>query len=222
MGISYQAGLQTKQLILDVSKNLFFTKGYTNTTYSDISNAAGINRGLIPYHFTNKQSLGICVCNAILNQAYEMIKETLDTSSLSDDLSGALEIYSFYHLLNNHVFSKLLLSVMNDKNYSLFEISEETEVIKKLGNSFQKLNDSELEFISHVSLALKKEAVIIFSDDNQNPNPDSIAKFHIQTLMNYAGYKKNAIDELTDSSTQLANLLNYHIDDNFTVIISYK
>lgn len=222
MGTSYQAGLRTRQLILDVSKKLFYSKGYIKTTYTDISEAADMNRGLIPYHFKNKQTLGFSVCMDIINNTLQAVSDMLDTDSLSDDLVAALNIVSFYKLLSNRSFNALLLDVINDNGNSIFDINNEKNNIIMLGSNMKKLEEPNLELISHVSAALKKEAVIYYSDHNSSCSTKDFAMIHIQTVMNYAGYSKKSILELTEPATQLAGLLSYDIGEDFSVNITYK
>ena len=73
MANTYLAGEQTKRNILRESKKLFYKKGYTETTYNDISAVAKVNRALIPYHFKNKQILGLEIYNQIIAEFYELI-----------------------------------------------------------------------------------------------------------------------------------------------------
>ena len=222
MGTSYQAGIATKQLILDVSRKLFAEKGYNNTTYTDISNAAGMNRGLIPYHFKNKQSLGNAVCRNIFDEAYNSVVEMLDTNALSDDLVAALNIVVYYKLLGNSSFTGFMLSVMNDNNNEIFDINDESDNIRMLSRNFEKLDKETTDLLAHVSSALKKEAIVYYSHSENVCAPETYAALHINTLMKQAGCKSKNISELTEPALTLSSLLNYRVLDDMSVEISYK
>lgn len=53
----YENGTSTRRAILDTCKKLFYEKGYHETSYDDICEAAHVNRGSIYYHFKEKERL---------------------------------------------------------------------------------------------------------------------------------------------------------------------
>lgn len=64
-------GHLTKQKILDVSKDLFFEKGFDGTGIEEIRKTASVNKGSIYYHFKDK--------NDILNHLFkEMMSQFMD------------------------------------------------------------------------------------------------------------------------------------------------
>jgi len=54
---SYENGTNTRQTILQVCKQLFYEKGFHETSYSDIYTLAHINRGTLYYHFKSKEEM---------------------------------------------------------------------------------------------------------------------------------------------------------------------
>ncbi|MER7078566.1 TetR/AcrR family transcriptional regulator [Saccharopolyspora kobensis] len=48
---------ESRQLLVAASAELFAEKGYRQTSFVDIADAAGISRGSIPWHFGNKLGL---------------------------------------------------------------------------------------------------------------------------------------------------------------------
>ena len=47
---------ETKKKILEVARELFYIKGYDNTTIQDIvDNLGGLTKGVIYHHFKSKQ-----------------------------------------------------------------------------------------------------------------------------------------------------------------------
>jgi len=53
----YDNGLLTKETILNSCRKLFYEKGYTETTFSDICKDANVNHGSIYYHFKKKRNI---------------------------------------------------------------------------------------------------------------------------------------------------------------------
>src|SRR5689334_19966743 len=51
----------TADQILDLAENLIQTRGYTGSSYQDISAQLGIRKASIHYHFASKTALGIAV-----------------------------------------------------------------------------------------------------------------------------------------------------------------
>lgn len=54
---AYRNGTSTRQVILTACRKLFYEKGYHETSYDDICNAAHVNRGSIYYHFKEKENI---------------------------------------------------------------------------------------------------------------------------------------------------------------------
>jgi TetR/AcrR family transcriptional regulator len=48
---------QTKELIMNAAKNIFFKKGDIHATTQDIADEAGVNRALIHYYFSSREQL---------------------------------------------------------------------------------------------------------------------------------------------------------------------
>lgn len=64
--VKRKAGEKKRDLIIDVCKKLFYEKGYNNTTYNDICEAADIPPGTITYHFDNKRGIA-----SVIEDEYE-------------------------------------------------------------------------------------------------------------------------------------------------------
>ena len=47
--------------IMDAAMQLFIEQGYTNTTTQDIVDKVNISRGLLYYHFKNKEDILYCL-----------------------------------------------------------------------------------------------------------------------------------------------------------------
>lgn len=103
---NYAAGEETKKLIYTTCKKLFYEKGIEHTSYVNISSVAGINKSLIPYHFSSK--------NDIAKLVYDEVEQNID--SIVED---------FYHNESNlfRSFASLYLFhnlIRDNSNYRLF------------------------------------------------------------------------------------------------------
>lgn len=54
---NYENGAYTRQAIVQACKQLFYEKGFHETSYSDICEVAHVNRGTVYYHFPTKESM---------------------------------------------------------------------------------------------------------------------------------------------------------------------
>ncbi|MGI4813165.1 MAG: TetR family transcriptional regulator [Janthinobacterium lividum] len=70
--------LHTRDTILDTAEQVFFEKGVSRTSLTDIASAAGLTRGAIYWHFKNKGDLFSAMCDRVLLPLDELIEASLD------------------------------------------------------------------------------------------------------------------------------------------------
>ena len=102
MATTYTVGDKTKSNIINESRKLFYKKGYTETTYTDISKAADVNRALIPYHFKNKE---------LLEKSEDVIELKHNIANLRakgklEEAKNLEKLYNNHPLVNNYEASK--------------------------------------------------------------------------------------------------------------------
>lgn len=222
MSNTYIVGEQTKRNILEESKKLFYENGYTNTTYSEISSAAKINRALIPYHFKSKQILGLEIYQEIIKEFYELIDNLLDTSQFDADFVSILHTVTYYRLLStNAQFLRFISELQTDEGTSLFTTEEEKHWLTTLGNKFTSMNEYEIRILTQMHIGVKKEMLTLLYNKTDN-DADIISHMHISMLMRYVGYSAKKIDELFQASIEIANLLNFEIKTGFSIGLKYN
>lgn len=64
--------MKAKEKILQVAAGLFATKGYAETSADEIIMKSGISKGLLFYHYTNKDGL----LTAVVDRAWEIIQQS--------------------------------------------------------------------------------------------------------------------------------------------------
>ena len=221
MATTYLAGEQTKRTILKESKKLFYKKGYTETTYSDISAAAKVNRALIPYHFQNKQILGLEIYQQIIAEFNELIDEILDTSQFDTDFVNVLHTVAYYRLLaSNAHFLQFVSELQADENASLFTMEDEIQWLAGLGSKFTNLSDEEHHILAQMHIGMRKESINLLN--NKKTNADMITHMQIHMLMRYVGYTAKKTDELMNAAIEITNLLNFQIKNGFAIELKYN
>lgn len=68
----YNLKLDTKDLILNAARDLFYKKGFETTTFADIAKKVGISQPSIYAHYDNKMDLlkNVCVTSIDITRAY--------------------------------------------------------------------------------------------------------------------------------------------------------
>lgn len=84
----------TRQLLLDTAEQVFWEKGVAGTSLADIASAAGLTRGAIYWHFTNKLDLFNALCDRIVPDL-----EALDASLLNQHGNPASRLWQHSHAL---------------------------------------------------------------------------------------------------------------------------
>ena len=232
MAGTYQAGDRTKAEILQGSRKLFFKKGYSDTTYNDISELLNINRALIPYHFKSKQALALTIYNDITETVISRSDELLDIASMSDDLAAAFHLIIFYRLFMSRQFTNLVCDLMKDNSEILINTDFEKQSLKNLSGKYAS-NDEETDILINSMCAIrlsliKKIQENFYSSEKSAGKKNIVSYFDIyaRTYINYAlryiGTKDNDISELVNAAVQLANLIDIEIHPEFKVLVSYK
>lgn len=72
---NYANGAITKERILEVSKELFYKKGYNDTKYADICTAANANPGTVSHHFKSKKNIASILYRASIVHFNETVQE---------------------------------------------------------------------------------------------------------------------------------------------------
>lgn len=78
--------------IIDASMKLFTEKGYQKTRTQDIIERVGISRGLLYYHFKNKED----ILYSLIELYTEPLARSLSTIANANDLSPAQKVKAFF------------------------------------------------------------------------------------------------------------------------------
>lgn len=73
---------ETRSRILDTAEQVFFDKGVSRTSLTDIAQAAGVTRGAIYWHFRNKSDVFEAMFARIKTPFEELIEQTIDIGEL--------------------------------------------------------------------------------------------------------------------------------------------
>ncbi len=101
--------LDTRDRILDAAEDVFYDKGYSNTTLNEIAEAAGVTRGAIYWHFKNKEDLFEAMCSRVRRPMSEMIEEIVEKDA-TDPIAQLSETHEFImrEVIENPHYRKIL------------------------------------------------------------------------------------------------------------------
>lgn len=75
--------IDTRTKILDVSEELFYSKGYSETSMAEIQNEVGIARGTLYYHFNTKENILDEVILRQIDKAFSKLDKISKDNTLS-------------------------------------------------------------------------------------------------------------------------------------------
>jgi len=112
--------MNSKEKILQEAIRLFSVKGYSETSTDEIIVTCGISKGLLFYHYKNKNGL----LNAALERAWQIIREACDTDT--SEKSAERELRT--------IIKQMTGSLNNDYDYwkVYLAVLLNTELSKKL------------------------------------------------------------------------------------------
>jgi AcrR family transcriptional regulator len=91
-----------EQDILNAAREIFFEKGFKETTMRDIANKANINMAMLHYYFRSKENL----FQLVFDEAFKLIYEKLTQNMADDtiDIFGKIRmfIYEYITLFDNN------------------------------------------------------------------------------------------------------------------------
>jgi len=86
-------GSANRHRIVDAADHLFYSRGYNQTSFSDISDETGIPRGNFYYYFKTKEDILAAVVDSRLSDFQQMLKSCEESSS--DPLQRLFNLTSF-------------------------------------------------------------------------------------------------------------------------------
>lgn len=121
-------GAATRERLLRIASELFADRGFARVTIGQIAEAAGVNRALIAYHFSDKGGLYNAIIDDAVRRACEVFEQHNAEQSSGRRLVEALgNVYG-----GNPNFARMLLREMLDPEQLL-----EPDAAAALGGFFQ-------------------------------------------------------------------------------------
>lgn len=152
-------GEQTKEYIYVEAKKLFYELGYKTTTLSKIAETAQVPIGLIPYHFTNKDTIVSLIYQELLDNIQERLSKQTDL---------VLDNSILFHAVVSRIYYQIIFSDENNRRF-YYEIIQKksnykilNQVISKVYRKYLKdfhivLAEADFQDIVHADFGARRE-----------------------------------------------------------------
>lgn len=189
------------------------------TTYDDISVAAGVNRALIPYHFKTKYDLGQEVFDQINQEFLDELSRVVHFEIYSQVMQTNLATFAFYRLLQNSRFCRLAAEIMRHEKHFESLVSSERKFILDYMEDEVKLSEGELEILARMDYGIEKEIVGIAAECNGKVDTDAISKMELQLILQYCGYPREKIDDMIRETLRILEKYTFQVGSGFQIKI---
>jgi transcriptional regulator, tetR family len=117
--------------IMNAAMQLFMEKGYINTTTQDIVDKVNISRGLLYYHFKNKEDILYC----LVEQYSEKLLKDIYQITFAKDKSAIEKVRGF---IDATIISSERISVEGTELQNTVDLEENRYIIDKLSHKLIK------------------------------------------------------------------------------------
>lgn len=214
MATTYLVGEQTKRKIFKISRQLFYKKGYDETTYDDISKLAKVNRALIPYYFKNKKNLALLVFQRFMEDYYSICDKTTEGLNMSDEVRTAVYMFGYYRLLKNRNLVKFLIQFHSDVDFDERMVTSEKKFFDTINTNFCKVPEHDYAILSQMDYGIEKELIRI-AYYQENADIDHLSKIEFHLILGYFGYSKEKIEEIIEETLKHLDKFEIVLKDRF-------
>lgn len=211
----YEKGIETKRLLLQASRELFYRQGYEQTTTRQIAEKSGTNLGLIKYYFESKADIALLIYLEIRNAFSGWLQQFGYTVPQMYLIDSALELRLCF---NSPPFGRFYDQIYKEpKLRALFQ----SKVLDSLHMS-SRVNAMGAGYFTFACLSISaiKPALVSFylNPGGEKYSPDSYIRYYMAQQIHYLQYENP--QELLEFCLQ--ELTKYYFDaaDNFAPVMS--
>lgn len=139
-----------KQQIIETAERLILENGFANTSINLIQKTAEVSKGLIYYHFENKDDLGIAVLHHIFYLEFKDFEEFAGNITEVPDRSEVLQYLDEYleKLFTSTMRERSIIQIIIDLLLNLKSTSAKKQVKELYQNYLQKVAN----FLEHLEV----------------------------------------------------------------------
>lgn len=216
---SYQTGENTKQNILQVSKELFYEKGFEDTVYDDICKKAKVNRALIPYYFKNKSDLALAVYNDLMVSFVET-RDFLG-KGYNELEKMILNNCYYYKLLEDPKMARFIRYVSGVNVYHDRMLLGEQLWMERMTVDGHKIAKRKLSALVPLYLGMEKEIIFMY-EEQKYKEAEYATRVAMHMLFQYLGIEEKEIERVLTKVKRMLNRYIVKLQPDFTIVIEKK
>lgn len=229
---NYKNGLETRNQIYNTAKRLFITKGFSETTVRDISEAANVKAGLINYYFGSKDGLGCAIHKEFTENLNQLTEELFDLDT-SLDPEATVKYHVFSYMVYLDFFSqipeaaRLYSGLCGTEQFSSTLIQEfqfylnNIPTLKTPGFYNEKLRDQAYCDILHSILCGMEIQLMQDLIRGRLHQPfKNVIDLYVNLYFRHIFNDTRLLEDFVISARSRITSLNFGFDENFDVVIS--
>ena len=209
---NYENGIQTRERIIKVCKELFYDKGYERTTYDNICKKGGINRGLIPYHFKGKSAIASVIYLRFMSDNKKIVYNAMKANFKGYDL----QIGTAVELRNQ------LNTIFDDEKLARFyyQLCKETIVLNDNSSVLADFNrahvkeyhlpftENDIRLMTASMTGMSLSTTIKYVEGNLDIPLKELIDYRIRFFYRLMKIKEGRIEEIVKQSQDIYSKLN--------------
>jgi AcrR family transcriptional regulator len=219
--VGYAKSNDTIDAILGAGRKLFYEKGYNATSYSEIAVTAGVNEGLIHYHFKTKLNIAQTIYDELLATTNARIKELVpDENGM---VISSLNTKVTCHYMEQEGYRRFLSELIEWRvpMKSAETVGKSYLLDMNKGQPFAT-TDAEMRLLSVGYAALESEMMLAYATGRYGLSfdrfTDLITKAQLQALLVPA----KTIDDVLERARDIFDRLDIEMLPEFETRISCK
>lgn len=211
----YQAGEETRRKILEAAKTIFYQRGYEEASYTAIAGKAGVNRGLIPYHFNSKLDLALAVYDSFMEDYVRTRDEIAKDCSKEEQL--VIDILYYYRLAEDDNVLRFLSFIMGEEAYRERIIWGEEIVYRRALLPEMNYTEEEWEYLICMIVGMAGETIRMMCRKKYE-NIRELPRTMLQLFFPALGYSVEYANKVFEAASSLLDQYEFQVTENFEII----
>lgn len=206
----YKKGFETKENIINVSKELFYELGYTKATVQKIADTAQIPLGLIPYYFKTKDNIVLEINSKFYLEIYEFVNSRLNIKKNSY-LKLFIVTSLYYRIIlrddnNKRFFYEVLRNKSNFRSLSYSIERIYWMISRENNNNFTQID---LDCIMIAEFGARRELLLNYFEDKLQIDVDYLVETLSSVTGRFFSIPDNLIKEYAQTEKEFSNSYDY-------------
>ncbi len=213
----YAVGAATRRRIYEVAKRLFYEKGVKATSYTDICEAADVNRGLIPYYFKSKSNIAM----QVLEEFVDSMEAAVDARWAPDEMvqperNMMIELLMFRLLVQDDALCRFYSEMLTESAYTATTLRIQTTVMETLVSGAETgIDPASLRTVIAMVQGTENELVRLVYSNMLEESIESMVRRDIRCCFFLLDADMHRVDAWWDHVIELAEGLALSCDDRF-------